>query len=122
MNRVVHFEFATSDPEREIDFFTKVFGWKIEQFGDQEYWLADSGSGGDGINGAITKLDTPDQPRVVNVIDVDDIEMAIVAAVEAGARVVMPRQQVEGVGITAGLLSPTGILFGIIQAMDQPRR
>ncbi len=31
MPRVVHFEIAVDNPQRAIDFYTKVFGWKVEK-------------------------------------------------------------------------------------------
>jgi predicted enzyme related to lactoylglutathione lyase len=40
MNRVVHFEIYTDDPEAVRPFYEAVFGWKIEKWdgGPVEYW------------------------------------------------------------------------------------
>ncbi|HEX2169540.1 MAG TPA: VOC family protein [Nitrososphaera sp.] len=34
MNPVVHFELPAEDRRRMADFYTKVFGWKTEQLGE----------------------------------------------------------------------------------------
>jgi predicted enzyme related to lactoylglutathione lyase len=34
MNPVVHFEMPAEDRKRMADFYTKVFGWKTEQLGE----------------------------------------------------------------------------------------
>lgn len=118
MNRVVHFEFASKEPQREIEFFSSVFGWKIEAWGDQEYWLATTGAEGDpGINGAIMPLAMPDQPRTVNTIGVDDIDSTVERAKAAGAMVAMEKQEIPGYGWTVYLTTPTGILFGLFETM-----
>ena len=31
MSRVVHFEIPADDPERAVEFYKKVFGWKIDK-------------------------------------------------------------------------------------------
>ena len=35
MARVVHFELAADDPARAVAFYANVFGWQINQWGDQ---------------------------------------------------------------------------------------
>ncbi len=59
MNRVVHFELATTDPAREVEFFESIFGWEVRQWGDQDYWLVATGKDGPGIDGAIQPLNHP---------------------------------------------------------------
>ena len=42
MNPVVHFEMPAEDRKRIADFYTKVFGWKTQQLGEDmgDYVLA----------------------------------------------------------------------------------
>ena len=42
-NLVVHFEIHASEPQRLIDFYSGLLGWKFTQFGDQPYWSIDTG-------------------------------------------------------------------------------
>jgi predicted enzyme related to lactoylglutathione lyase len=44
MNRPVHFEIPAEKPERAIQFYEKVFGWKFERWnGPMEYWNISTG-------------------------------------------------------------------------------
>ena len=55
MNRVVHFDIQADDPKRAAAFYSTVFGWKFNQWGDIEYWLVTTGDDSQpGINGALT--------------------------------------------------------------------
>ncbi|HPT75026.1 MAG TPA: VOC family protein, partial [Methanomassiliicoccaceae archaeon] len=55
MPRVIHFEIPAEDPERAVEFYKKVFGWKIDKWeGPIDYWLVMTGENDEpGINGAI---------------------------------------------------------------------
>lgn len=118
-SRVTHFEFATPDPAKEIEFFKALFGWEIERWGDQEYWLVGTGTGETGINGAIMPQMSPDQPRVVDTVEVDDLDASIAKATAAGATIAMEKQEIPNFGWTAYMLSPTGILFGMFETMPE---
>jgi uncharacterized protein len=118
MDRVTFFEFATSDPAREREFFHDVFGWTIAQWGDMDYWLVTTGpSDKMGIDGAIMPPAMENAPTVVNTISVDDVDVAIARATEAGAKVMVEKREVPETGWLAYLVSPTGIPFGVIQRM-----
>ena len=44
MNRPIHFEIPAEKPERAIEFYEKVFGWKFEKWdGPAEYWIIRTG-------------------------------------------------------------------------------
>ena len=44
-NLVVHFEIHASEPERLIDFYSGLLGWRFTQFGDAPYWSIETGEG-----------------------------------------------------------------------------
>ena len=44
-NLVVHFEIHASEPQKLIDFYSELLGWKFSQFGDVPYWTIDTGEG-----------------------------------------------------------------------------
>ena len=61
-NLVVHFEIQATDPQQLVDFYSKLLGWTITQWGDVPYWTVDTGEGaignvagtpGHGINGGL---------------------------------------------------------------------
>lgn len=43
--RFVHFEVYEKNPEKLIEFYTKVFGWKFEKWGPLDYWIIKTGEG-----------------------------------------------------------------------------
>ena len=118
MDRVSFFELSTPDAAKEKAFFSDVFGWELTQWGGQDYWLAKTGPADKpGIDGALQPPKMDDAPRVVNTISVDDIDDTVVRAIAAGATVMVDKMEVEGMGMLAYLMSPTGIPFGVMQMM-----
>ncbi len=55
MPKVTRFEIPAEKPERAVEFYKKVFEWKIEKWqGPIQYFLIDTGNNEErGINGAI---------------------------------------------------------------------
>jgi len=112
-DRVVHFEIPSDHPEKSITFFTDVFGWKFQQFGDQPYWIVMTGEETvPGINGAIMKKRDPQQP-IVNSIQVENIDDAIKKIEAAGGKIVVPKMTVPGVGWLAYFTDPDQNIHGL---------
>ena len=59
MPRPVHFEIHASDPQRLIDFYSEVFGWNFERWGEIPYWVITTGDEDMGINGGLTQRQGP---------------------------------------------------------------
>jgi hypothetical protein len=128
-NLVVHFEIHASEPQKLIDFYSELLGWKFSQFGDVEYWTIDTGEGaignvpgtpGLGINGGMNPRMGP-KPElgapVVGcnfVVGVDDVDGLMRRGVELGGTEALPAQDMEGVGRVAYLLDPDNNVFGLI--------
>lgn len=123
MNRPIHFEIHSSEPEKTNAFFEKVFGWKAHQWeGPMEYWLVGTSPDGKmgcessehkGIDGGIMRS-RDGQPRTVNTIEVQNVDAHMKKVESAGGRVVVPRMGIQGVGYVAYCTDPTGALFGIM--------
>ena len=60
MPRPIHFEIPAENPQRAIDFYTKVFGWTIKKWdGPMEYWMITTGKSPEpGIDGASCRATT----------------------------------------------------------------
>ena len=43
MPRPVHFEIHSADPKTTIEFYSQLFGWQFDQWGDEDYWLIKTG-------------------------------------------------------------------------------
>jgi uncharacterized protein len=115
MSRVVHFELAADDPARARAFYENVLGWKVTQWGDQDYWLVSTGEpGAPGIDGALQRRQ-PNWPAMVNTIDVVSLD-ATVAAVQAnGGKLLEGPMPIPGVGYLAYCQDTEGNAFGLMQ-------
>ncbi|MFF2371171.1 VOC family protein [Agromyces sp. NPDC058110] len=128
-NLVVHFEIHASEPQRLIDFYSELLGWRFTQYGDIPYWSIDTGEGaignvagqpGHGINGGLTQRMGP-QPAVgapvtgANVVvGVDDIDALFAKGLELGATEALPLDDMQGIGRVGYLLDPDHNVFGMI--------
>lgn len=119
MSRVIHFEVNVDDPDRALNFYSKVFGWKAEKWeGPMDYWLITTGEEGEaGINGAMMKRSDPPE-ATINTISVEDIDAVLEKVQATGGTVAGPKQAVPGVGYAAYCKDSEGNTFGLMQ--DDP--
>ena len=126
MNPVVHFEMPAEDRKRMADFYTKVFGWKTQQLGEDmgNYVLAtttDSDEKGrpknpGAINGGFFQKtdDKPAQyPSVV--IAVEDIKEHMTKVEESGGKVLGEPMNIPGVGLYVSFFDKEGDRIAMIQ-------
>lgn len=93
-NPVVHFEMPAKDRKRVADFYTKAFGWKMNQLGPDmgNYIVAQTAETDENnmvktpgtINGGFWETQEAAPPHVV--IAVEDIEAAMKNVEEAGGK------------------------------------
>ena len=131
-NLVVHFEIHASEPQRLIDFYTELLGWRFTQCGDVPYWTIETGEGaignvagtaGHGINGGLLQRRGP-KPElgapvmgcnvVVGVDDVDALDGSRRRARRHGG---LAAADMPGVGRVGYLLDPDNNVFGLISAV-----
>ncbi len=113
MNRIVHFEIPSDNPEKLKEFYGTVFGWEFEGWGDEPYFLAVTGpEDKGGINGAIMKRRDPKQP-VVNTLSVQSIDKMITVIEKHGGAIVVPKAAVGDMGWVAYFTDPEGNIHGL---------
>jgi predicted enzyme related to lactoylglutathione lyase len=117
MPRVVHFEIAVDNPQRAIDFYTKVFGWKVETWpGPMKYWLATTGQEPEpGIDGALLPRGTYPEPTVIT-ISVPSVDAYAAKIQAASGQIVRPKMAIPGVGYHALCKDSEGNTFGIMES------
>lgn len=114
-SRVIHFEIPAEDPDRAVAFYRDAFGWAIEKWeGPVDYWLAATGVGEPGIDGAIMRRGGV-AAAVVNTVNVDDIEAAMGRVRAAGGEVAGEIQEIPGVGQHVYCRDTEGHLLGLMQ-------
>jgi len=120
MTRLVHFEMSVKDVNKTIAFYEDVFGWKFKKWdGPIDYWLIMTGDENEpGIDGGLG-FEEEGFPKVINTIDVDDIDDIIKKVKSKGGEIVRPKHAVPGVGWLAYIKDSEGIMSGIMQ--NDPR-
>ena len=116
MPRPIHFEIPAENPQRAIDFYSSVFGWKFNKWdGPMEYWLISTGDAAEpGINGGLMPRQHPEQP-CVNTIGVVNLDASLKAVAGKGGLEVVPKMAVPGVGWLAYCKDTEGHIFGMMQ-------
>ena len=115
MPRVVHFEIPADDPERAVEFYKKVFGWKIDKWeGPFDYWLVTTGEDDEpGINGAIMSKEMGEM--VKNTIGVDSFDEYAEKIEKAGGKMLMEKQTIPGIGTMAAFQDTEGNVSVIME-------
>jgi predicted enzyme related to lactoylglutathione lyase len=119
MPRVVHFDLSADEPERAIEFYRKVLGWRIEKWeGPFDYWFIKTGEPGEpGIDGGLAKRINPTD-TTVNVIDVPSVDEFADKVETNGGKILEPKRSIPGVGYLVTCQDTEGNTFGLMQ-MDE---
>ena len=125
MGRVVHFEIHADDPDRAVNFYVEVFGWSVQRFGDNPYWLLQTGEDGTpGINGAV--VPRPGQPPPVGAqvsgfvctIQVEDLQATLADITSRGCSIALDPMTVPGVGTVAYFHDTEANVVGVLQPVQ----
>jgi predicted enzyme related to lactoylglutathione lyase len=119
---IVHFEIPADQPERAAKFYQELFGWKIERWenpGGIEYWMVQTVPTDEqgqpvrqGVNGGLMPRMYPAQ-QPVNYIAVADVNEAVAKAERLGAKVMMGKTPVPGMGWFAQLTDTEGNVIAV---------
>jgi len=124
---IVHFEIHVSDIEQASKFYTEVFDWRIEQWGDAPYWVIYTGrsqypdGSAIGMDGGMLKrvseepVGKAEANAFVCTIEVEDIETMTQKIVSAGGKVAVPKKAIGDMGWQAFCKDPDGNIFGLMQ-------
>jgi predicted enzyme related to lactoylglutathione lyase len=114
-HRIVHFEVPADRPEGLAKFYAELLGWKVEKMPAPgfDYWVCRTGEG-PGIDGAIMRRMVPQQ-TVTNYVGVEQMDAILARAQGLGAKVVVPKSPVAGIGWFAVALDPDGNPLGFWQ-------
>lgn len=124
-NPVVHFEMPAEDRKRMADFYTKAFGWRTQELGEDmgNYVLAtttetdENGPKKPGsINGGFyTKTDDMPAQYPSVVIAVEDIKHSMNKVTEAGGKVLGEPMEIPGVGQYVSFFDTEGNRVSMLQ-------
>jgi len=123
MDSVVHFEIPVKDPKRASTFYSKAFGWRVDQYPGMEYWrIGTTMSDKNGvptspgaINGGMAKKGGALKVPTVTV-GVADIDATLKNVSKFGGKVVEKKQAIGGnMGFTAYISDTEGNVIGLYQ-------
>ena len=117
---VVHFEITTRNAKQIQDFYTSLFGWKIDSNNPIGYGLVKPG-GKRGIDGGIAQKRDETSPGVTFYAEVADPQSALDKAVSMGARVVFPVTTIPNMATNAMFADPDGNVVGVVKSEARPR-
>jgi len=120
-NPFVHVELHTNDPAKAKAFYSKLFGWKLEDMpmpGGGSYTMI---SVGEGTGGGMMAAQPPGSPpRWQAYVGVDDVAASTRKAKELGAKVMMDKTEVADAGWMSVITDPTGATIALWQ--PKPRQ
>jgi uncharacterized protein len=127
---IVHFEIPADNPERAAKFYRELFGWDIKRFEGSsegmdyrpenfEYWMvntvptdAQGRPTEPGVNGGLMRRMFPNQAPV-NYVSVESVDDFVRKAERLGAKVLMGKSPVPGMGWFAQLTDTEGNVFAV---------
>jgi len=107
-NHIVHWELMVGDLERSKAFYGALFDWRFDESSFPGYTVIDVGEEGRG-GGMMER--PPDAPGFAlnTYFGVEDVEATLAKAEAAGAKVVVPKTEIPGIGFWAMFLDLDGI-------------
>jgi predicted enzyme related to lactoylglutathione lyase len=130
MYPVVHFEMPAEDRQRMVNFYSRVFGWQAQFFGedmgnyvtvsttetDEKGMIKNPGA----INGGFyPKREDPLGQRTSLVIAVDDINESSREVNEAGGKIQGEPVDIPGVGKYVSFLDTEGNVLSLLQPLPR---
>ena len=123
MNKVTYFEIPADDMEQAENFYSKAFGWEINKLGDGYTRIISCATTNNGvssseagaINGGIQKRgDRAKAPTVV--ITADNFDETAAKIESLGGKIVIPKDDMGGMGWYGQFDDPAGNRIGLFQA------
>jgi uncharacterized protein len=125
MNGHFYFEIQADDPQRAVEFYKTVFGWKFEKAEGLpiEYWRIET----DGSRGGLLKRPAPPPPpqsgtnAFVCSPEVDDFDATAERITSGGGQVALPKFAIPGTCWQGYFIDTEGNTFGIFEADENAR-
>lgn len=116
-NPFVHVELHTNDLSKAKAFYSKLFGWKLQDMpmpGGGTYTMIEVGEGTGG--GMMTSQPPGSPPRWQAYVGVDDVAAFTRKAKELGAKIMMDKTDVGEFGRMSVIIDPTGAAIALWEA------
>jgi len=117
-NSIVHLEIPATDLNKAKEFYSKVFGWKVDLVPQMDYALFETGTlPGGGFN----KVDKVKAGGCLFYISVDDIEKKLKEIEREGGKTVRTKTEIPQMGWNATFTDVFGNELGLFTPMKKSR-
>jgi predicted enzyme related to lactoylglutathione lyase len=113
-NPVVRWQIISPTPQKQTEFYSKLFNWEASTDNMLNYTMLDTGSER-GIHGGVWPAPPEVSSFVQLFIEVEDCANYVQQAVALGATVLIPPQALPDGDTMAILKDPCGMSFGIMK-------
>ena len=93
MSKIVHIEIPAPDLEKAKEFYSRLFGWKVEFTPEMDYAMWSAGE--DAVGGGFDKSYRPTNDGVLLHIGVDNIEAKLREIEAAGGKVLKGKTKIS---------------------------
>jgi predicted enzyme related to lactoylglutathione lyase len=114
-NPVIHFEIAAGDRKKLQQFYTNLFGWKINDDNPMNYGVVDTAAGG--INGGFMQRQGEQPSYVTFYVSVDDPAATLAKATSLGGKTCLQATPIPNVGTIGMFQDPEGHVIGVIKML-----
>jgi len=117
-NPIVHLEIPVTDLSKAREFYSKVFGWKVDLVPHMDYALFETGTP---PGGGFNKVDKVKAGGCLFYISVVDIEQKLKEIERAGGKTVRKKTEIPQMGWDATFTDVFGNELGLFTPMQKSR-
>lgn len=122
MDKVVHFEIPFDNKQRAMDFYSKAFGWQLQDMPEMNYVMANTVATGPdyrpsepgAINGGLQQR-PKEAPGTVIYVGVESVDAAIKKVQAAGGKVITAKTPIPGMGAYGRVADTEGNVLGLFE-------
>jgi uncharacterized protein len=122
MPRISYLDFSADDPDRAVNFYSKVFGWQINKWdGPKEYWEIKTGEPNEpGIDGGLSKRERIGD-WTTPFINVPSIDQYIDKIESNGGKIIQPKTPIPSIGYTLLVKDTESNTIGLFEENKQAK-
>ncbi len=112
---ICHVDISAADPAKSATFYNELFGWPTQSFPDFNYvtFAPKVGAGG----GFAAVGETTKAGQVLVYVSTDDIDASLAKAESLGAKAVVTKTEIPGIGWFGVFVDPTGNQIGLFTSV-----
>lgn len=122
MPRISYLDFSADDPDRAVNFYSKVFGWQINKWdGPKEYWEIKTGEPNEpGIDGGLSKRERIGD-WTTPFINVPSIDQYIDKIESNGGKIIQSKTPIPSIGYTLLVKDTESNTIGLFEENKQAK-